>query len=240
MGNKSRYVVLLFLLGLLIALQVRSAQTAMSYVPLSDIQEIQAQLDREKAELDQLQQEVALVQDQITAFDQAKGDAGDLRDLLKTNLQEAQKVAGVTDMEGPGVIVIINDGDRELLEHENPNTVIVHNMDVQALVDDLRLAGAEAIAVNGQRVIFGHTEIQCTGPTIRVNDEVYAQPFVIKAIGNRRHLESALNAPGTYGQVLKQYGVFVEVYTSINIVVPAFEGSLQPLYSKPVEEESQK
>lgn len=151
-------------------------------------------------------------------------------------MKKIKAFSGLKGLEGQGVIVIINDGERELNEFEDPNNVLVHNMDVQNLVDDLRYAGAEAISINDQRFVFGKTEIQCTGPTIRINDEVFAQPFIIKAIGDKHHLESAINAPGSFGQVLRQYGVFLEVYTSVNIEIPAYTGTTRPVYMKATED----
>lgn len=206
------------------------------YVSLNEIQTYTQELERESAELNQLVERVRLMTLQISEYENSKAESGGIEEAMINQIEKIKAFSGLKGLEGQGVIVIINDGERELNEFEDPNNVLVHNMDVQNLVDDLRYAGAEAISINDQRFVFGKTEIQCTGPTIRINDEVFAQPFIIKAIGDKHHLESAINAPGSFGQVLRQYGVFLEVYTSVNIEIPAYTGTTRPVYMKATED----
>ncbi len=236
---KPRTIALIFLLAILIPIQVRAAQDAEKYVSLNEIQTYTRDLDREAAELDQLVDRVRQMTEQINEYENSKASSGDIEGAIRGQIDEIKTISGLKDLKGQGVIVIINDGERELNDFEDPNNVLVHNMDVQTLVDDLRYAGAEAISVNGQRYVFGKTKIQCTGPTIRINNEVFAQPFIIKAIGDKHHLEAAINAPGSFGQILRQYGVFLEVYTSVNLEIPAFTGSIRPVFMKAIEDGEQ-
>jgi uncharacterized protein YlxW (UPF0749 family) len=113
---------------------------------------------------------------------------------------------------------------------------MVHDVDIRNIVDDLRNAGAEAISINGQRIIFGQTKIYCTGPTVKINDDVFSQPFIMKAIGDRYHMEAAVNAPGQYGHTLRQWGIFVEVNTSVNIEIPAYTGNKRLIYAEEVKD----
>lgn len=234
--KKPQTIALVFLLAILLSIQVRAAQDAEKYVSLNEIQTYTQELERESAELNQLVERVRLMTLQISEYENSKAESGGIEEAMINQIEKIKAFSGLKDLEGQGVIVIINDGERELNEFEDPNNVLVHNMDVQNLVDDLRYAGAEAISINDQRFIFGKTEIQCTGPTIRINDEVFAQPFIIKAIGDKHHLESAINAPGSFGQVLRQYGVFLEVYTSVNIEIPAYTGTTRPVFMKATED----
>jgi len=234
--HKPHTIALIFLLGILLPIQVRAAQDAEKYVSLSEIQTYTQDLERESAELDQLVERVRQMTEQINEYEDSKAESGGIEGAIRDQIDEIKTFSGLTGLKGQGVIVIINDGERELNDFEDPNNVLVHNMDVQNLVDDLRYAGAEAISVNGQRYVFGKTKIQCTGPTIRINNEVFAQPFIIKAIGDKHHLEAAVNAPGSFGQVLRQYGVFLEVYTSVNLEVPAYGDSIRPVYMKTAED----
>tara|TARA_Y100001933_G_C18856413_1_gene504016 strand:- start:38 stop:757 length:720 start_codon:yes stop_codon:yes gene_type:complete len=234
--KKPQTIALVFLLAILLSIQVRAAQDAEKYVSLNEIQTYTQELERESAELNQLVERVRLMTLQISEYENSKAESGGIEEAMINQIEKIKAFSGLKGLEGQGVIVIINDGERELNEFEDPNNVLVHNMDVQNLVDDLRYAGAEAISINDQRFVFGKTEIQCTGPTIRINDEVFAQPFIIKAIGDKHHLESAINAPGSFGQVLRQYGVFLEVYTSVNIEIPAYTGTTRPVFMKATED----
>ncbi len=233
---KPHTVGLIFLLAILIPVQVRAAQDAERYVSLNEIQNYSQELERESAELIQLTEQARRMADQISEYESSKAESGDIEGAIRGQIETIRTYSGLQDVRGQGVIVIINDGERELNDFEDPNNVLVHNMDVQSIIDDLRYAGAEAISVNGQRYVFGKTKIQCTGPTIRINSEVFAQPFIIKAIGDKHHLEAAINAPGSFGHVLRQYGVFLEVYTSVNLEIPAYTGSIRPVFMKAIED----
>ena len=93
-------------------------------------------------------------------------------------------------------------------------------MDILRLVNDLKIAGAEAISINGQRLL-SNSEINCAGHTIRINNQFLLSPCY-KAIGNPKVLEAALVAPGSYGELLKQYGIYIKVDTSMNVQIPRY------------------
>ncbi len=232
---KLRTIFLYVLVGLLMTMLIKLAHITDQYVELSDVQNGMMTLEHEYAEVKQLEGRVQEITEQIQLYQGEQFSRGDIEDSLSNRVLDIKKFAGLTRVNGPGVVLILNDGDRELHESEDPNNLLVHNIDVQNLVDNLRYAGAEAISINGERYIFGHTKIQCTGPTLRINNTVFAQPFIIKAIGNKQHLEASVNAPGAFGQVLRRYGVFLEVYTSVNLEIPAYSGVLNSQYMKTIE-----
>lgn len=216
--NTGLFIVMI-ILGILISLQVKIIQSGQEYVTLSDVQELDFQVKSLEDSINNLENQLARYQEELAEYENLIKNNGSIFNKVNEDLLIMKKAAGATEMKGEGILVIVTDGQRELYEDENPNNLLVHDGDIQRIVDDLRLAGAEAISVNGQRVIFNKTEIKCTGPTIRVNDVVYSQPFIVKAIGNKNHLEAALNAPGKYGMRLKRWGVFVEVNTMVNVKI---------------------
>lgn len=226
---------LLLVLTLLLILQYKVFQISDKYVGVSDIALLQSRLTKEEAELGMLREQIAEQQSRLNALS-LSGDEDQVEKLLRETKQNLMTISGLTDVTGEGIIVIITDGERDLLVNENPNRLMVHDADIRNIVDDLRNAGAEAISINGQRIIFGKTKIYCTGPTVKINDDVFSQPFVIKAIGDRYFLEAALNAPSKYGNTLREWGIFVEVNTSVNVEIPAYKGSRQLLYAEQVKE----
>jgi uncharacterized protein YlxW (UPF0749 family) len=227
--------VLLLVLTLLLVLQYKVFQVGEKYVGISDIARLQNELDKAEAELEILKEQVDTKEKDIALVSYGEKSES-VEDLLEETKVTLEAISGFTDVTGEGVIVIVTDGDRELLDNENPNNLMVHDVDIRNIVDDLRNSGAEAISINGQRIIFGQTKIYCTGPTVKINDDVFSQPFIIKAIGDRYFMEAAVNAPGQYGYVLRQWGIFVEVNTSVNIEIPAYTGSRQLLYAEEVKE----
>jgi uncharacterized protein YlxW (UPF0749 family) len=227
--------VLVLILALLIMVQYKVFQISDKHVGLSDIAKLQTELNREKAELEVLKERVETQRSDVSLL-MSLANEEQVEEMLMETKESLEMVSGLTDVTGEGVIVIITDGERELLDNENPNNLMVHDVDIRNVVDDLRNSGAEAISINGQRIIFGQTKIYCTGPTVKINDDVFSQPFIIKAIGDRYFMEAAVNAPGKYGYLLRQWGIFVEVNTSVNIEIPAYTGNRRLLYAEEVKE----
>jgi len=221
--NLTKFIVFLLttLLGISIAFQIKDTNKRYQYVPLKTIYDYQKQLDKEKAEITNLNILIESYKNKITEYENVRLKDGDITNLLKEEIKEYKNLAGYNDMQGPGIILIMDDAVRDLYEGEDPNNVIVHNIDVLNIVNDLKIAGAEAISINGQRLL-ANSEIDCSGYTIKVNSEEYGMPIIIKAIGEPKQLEAAIKAPGTYGNFLKDFGLFLEVNTSVSIKVPKF------------------
>ncbi len=227
--------ILLLILGILLITQYKLVQSGNKYVSFKDIEIITRKIESKEIENNILREKINDLVKQIDEYEVSLYETGDIESVLKIELEKYKKASGIDALYGPGVVIIVSDGDRQLLDNENPNNLLVHDLDIQALVDDLLEAGAEAIAINGQRIIPHLTEIICNGPTIRVNEELYSQPFIIEAIGNRKHLEAAVNAPNKYGFVLKQWGLFLEVNTSIYLELSGYDTKIEYEYLKPKE-----
>lgn len=234
-SSKASMFFLMFLLGLLLVYQFKSLQSGYKYVMIQDLDNLYYEIANEKAQIEQYKVSIQEKQNKIAEYSKVD-DLRQVEESLNEELENVKKLAGLTPVYGQGVIIIISDGDRELLENEDPNNVMVHDIDIRNIITDLRNAGAEAISINGQRVVFGRSKIYCNGPTIKVDGNYYAQPFVIKAIGDKTYLESSINAPGQYGNVLKQWGIFVEINTSVSIDIAAYGGNLESIYLENVGE----
>ena len=154
---------------------------------------------------------------------------------LNGQIKELQTVAGFTPVTGPGIKIVMSDdpavqgGDASLAM-----AGLVHDYDLQQVVNELRSAKAEAIAIygaGGEPVrVTGYTPIRCVGPTIMVNWEGVAAPFTIEAIGNPKTLTSALMMPGGIVDNLKNgAAIGVKVMTSDEIELPAASGGVPKL-----------
>lgn len=224
------------LLGSLIAFQSRTLMAGVKYIPLQQLQQAQLTLEKQSAELQALRDQVKSKADQVKSIESGSDMEQELVKQLQTEIGELKLFTGQADVEGPGVIIIISDGTRKLFDNEDPNNLMVHDLDIRTIVDDLRYAGAEAISVNDQRIVEHVSPIYCNGPTIKVNDQMCSQPFIIKAIGNQSFLEAAINAPDKYGGTLRQWGLFIEVNTSMNVRIPKYGNDIQFKYLQPVKE----
>ena len=101
--------------------------------------------------------------------------------------------------------------------------VYIERFDLISLVNELKLAGAEAISINDERIV-STTSILCDGNIIRVNGQMIGVPITIKAIGYPERLDGALTRPGGYLDVMANDGVIVSVERSENISIPKYDG----------------
>lgn len=157
-----------------------------------------------------------------------------------TELKEAQqkitegnKITGMTEVTGPGVIITLSDGKGVATSTLNPSQLIVHDLDVLSVVNELINAGAEAISINDQRWVLT-TAISCRGNTIDINGERIGAPFTIKAIGLPEYL-AGLERVGGYLEYMKQDGVGVKLEKSNSITIPKYSGVISYQYAKSVE-----
>jgi uncharacterized protein YlxW (UPF0749 family) len=135
-------------------------------------------------DLQKLQRNVGAKESKLA--DQEKASYGLVRDLKKLRM-----VVGNVKVKGEGVQVTLSDSSY-VPEGENPNDYIVHEEHIRSVIDELHISGAEAIAINGQRISHD-TYISCVGPVVSVDGNQYPAPFVITAIGDSHALEKALN-----------------------------------------------
>jgi uncharacterized protein YlxW (UPF0749 family) len=164
---------------------------------------------------------------------QAAGVSG-TRDFQRV-LDDAKMVAGTVAVHGPGIIVALHDSPKRNPSETRQDVVndyIVHDRDIREIVNELFASGAEAISVNGQRLIAS-SSIRCVGPVVLVNSTQVAPQFIIKAIGKPETLENALKLPMGVADGLFLLEM-IEVTRQPDIVVPAYTGSTRFSYAVPV------
>lgn len=112
--------------------------------------------------------------------------------LLKAN--ELRLLLGHLPVKGQGIQIQLEDGEYDPLQ-TNPNDYIIHESHLFMLINELKIAGAEGIAINGQR-LKASSYIVCNGPVITVDGKQYPAPFVVEAIGDTSTLIKAIEIPG--------------------------------------------
>ncbi|MBR2917050.1 MAG: DUF881 domain-containing protein [Clostridia bacterium] len=192
---------------------------------------------------EKLKIEIASQADIIEAFRNKAAQGDDYASVLNEKLSEAELYAGLTKVSGKGITVTLKDVEltKEMKESGLYNNYgIVHDVNIRTFINELKAAGAEAISVNGERIV-AMSEVRCVGPTIMINGDRVAAPFVIKAIGNPKNLESALTINGgAVEEATKIYGISVTVEKKDKLTIEEFLGSTQMEYAKTVKEEEEK
>lgn len=148
---------------------------------------------------------------------------------LSLDERNNQIMAGTIDVEGPGIIVTLSDGDTL----KDPN-LRVHDADIRNVINQLIFAKAEAISVNGEHLI-ANSAIIAAGDRVLINGNDYASPFVIKAIGNSGDMVNNLEIQGGILNYLRSLGLGVNIEKSESLTIPKYEGEVNYHYAKPVE-----
>ena len=140
---------------------------------------------------------------------------------LSERLNEINAEIGLTALQGEGIIIRLEDGDESSSIATKDS--VIHDSDLKAIVNDLCTAGAEAISINGQRIV-STTAITCIGNVIKINDEKVGNPFEICTIGSKARLDGAVSMNGRTLSQMKKDGIKVEVKRSDSVVVSRFDG----------------
>lgn len=230
-------IILIFLgLGFILILQFKNVDKDYEFVTIKTMSELQNLVDKEREEIRNLEELITLKEKRLKEYEEAQNEEGSIIEVLQEEIQLMKMAGGFTDVEGPGVMILLSDSNRELREGEDPNNVIIHDGDVLAIINELKYAGAEAIAVGGGQRLMSTSEIFCTADTLMINGHYYGQPFRIKAIGNPRTLVAAINAPGSYASFLRDvYGIGVELEVSPRIRISRYMGDIEFKYGTPRE-----
>lgn len=214
-------------LGILLAVQFKNTQNSDTNPRGARTDEIYSQYMQVTEERDALSKEVISLREKMTNVTNDNNATRELQDELK----KANMVAGLLPVQGQGITVTLNDSARSVQMGEDPNTLLVHDVDILNVVSELKASGAEAISVNGERII-AMSEIRCAGTTILVNTNRTAPPFIIKVIGDPQMLESGLTIKDGIAQKLKDYGLQLQIQKNDKVEIPAYSGAVKIKYSQ--------
>ncbi|GAA3726525.1 DUF881 domain-containing protein [Streptomyces tremellae] len=211
--------VLLFVLGLGLAVQVRSHSdgSALRGARQEDLVRILDELDNRTQRLEDEKQDLV---DQRTGLENSSDQAEEARRQTRKKEQQLGILAGTTAAQGPGITLTVQDAR--------------HTVESDMLLDtvqELRAAGAEAIQVNGVRVV-ADTDFTGTGGDIAVDGRAVRPPYRFTVIGRPQDLEPALNIPGGVVQTLEKEQATATVTGSSKVVVDALRPAKQPGYAR--------
>jgi uncharacterized protein YlxW (UPF0749 family) len=179
-------------LGFMMAVQYKNTQNINNQVSRGisnkDVLETKEKLAALQKENKNLENKLNELNKQVVAIENeaAKYDTWD----TQHQLEKARILAGTTPVKGPGIVLTLDDSKKGS-KSVDP---ITHDTDVQQIVNELFLSGAEAVSINGERVSSAYG-IFCVGPTVKVNDRLLAPPFKIEAIGEPATLIKGLTLP---------------------------------------------
>lgn len=229
------FMIVCLFTGFFISYQWKLQATSVQLSPLSErnaklvtiITNLEKEINFLEEQIDTTRREVTELQNQQTSWK--------LSDL-KAELKKARLTAGLLPVKGKGIIITLDDNNEGLKANPNddPNKYIIHYESILNVISELKVAGAEAIDVNGQRII-NTSEIRCVGNVILVNTTRLAPPFVIKAIGSPKLLSEVTGQRELAILKTSQYPVTVQ--EAEEVVIPAYKGEMQINYTQVLKEE---
>lgn len=180
---------------------------------------LRAEVLKYKEKYETLLAETEVIDDELKQeIEKATENNSELEEY-KNKINEGNKIIGLTEAKGAGVIITVADSDVD-----SQLATLVHDIDILKIVNELKNAGAEAISINEQRVILT-TSIICGGNIININGERIGSPFEIKAIGAPEVLAN-LKRPGGYLSILEEKNIKVSLKQDNNITIPKYSGVL--------------
>ncbi len=220
------------IIGIFIATQIKMNLETYAPVTLKSLQATKAEIISINNEISELNKLIKVKEEELELLENiAKGD-DNIIDVLVEQIKYNKMHSGRTALKGPGILIAMYDNPEEIVVGFDINDDVIHDVDILNIINDLRIAGAEAISVNGERVL-ATSEIKCNGPTISINGRRSATPFIVRAIGDPKLLYAAVNAPGTYGDILKNvYQIGFETQVEDLIIIPAFTRPYNFKYAK--------
>ena len=154
--------------------------------------------------------------------------------------QRLEAQVGLRPLRGNGLTVELNDAPRRpdgsLPPNARPDDVIVHQQDVQAVVNALWAGGADGLAVMGQRLITTGA-VRCVGNTLLLYGRTYSPPFRVTAVGDPTRLRASLaTEPGVrlYRQAVDYFGLGYEVKDEREVTLPGYDGPVRLGYAEAV------
>ena len=220
------------LLGFLFIILLRTQEVTGSQAVLQEKTAMPSLMQTEQ-ENQQLSGENDKLQLELAKY--AKGQSS--TKLANDQLQAAKVQAGMIEVSGPGLRITLDDSKRVATGQEDPMLFLIHEQYIRGIFNALWNGGAEAIAINGQRVTTD-TEVYCSGSYIQINGTRQMPPYVIEAIGDESALSGALNFYGIWielGDLQKQNGLTRKPEVLSKVVIPA--GNLRDYhFAEPVKE----
>lgn len=188
----------------------------------------------ETTKLENREKAVSALRDKV---DQAIAQSGQNDDQKETH----PSIFGYLDREmtGDAIEVQLWDAPKTTVESGafDPNQLVVHQQDVEAIMNALWAGGAEAMTVQGQR-LASTSGVRCVGNVLLIHDQRFSPPYVITAIGDQEKLKAALDASPQvhiYRQYVAAAGLGLSVTEKSAVTMPAYDGTIELNYAKVLE-----
>jgi uncharacterized protein YlxW (UPF0749 family) len=237
--NEGKILLLLsgILVGIFVAvLIVNKTLNPTTFLSYQDYEQMSLDANQLKVEIRGLNKEISRLNQKLLTYDDSDNKKETITDTLRQELADLRITYGVSKVEGPGLIISINDRyKKQYLNSDDVHLSTTHDEDLYLIVKNLKDAGAEAVSINGKRIIES-TAITCEGPVIMINGQYIVPPFIINAIGDPEALNYALtNEEYSRYKDLQMRNLELKISKENKLVVNGIDNIDIPKYAKPIQ-----
>lgn len=227
--------VICVILGFFIAVQFKTVQANYldGLLPNQRSAQLVSELKKLRADKDNLAAQVDQLQGDLNAITEAASNESAILKNLQDQVERYKALSGYTELVGQGIVFTIDNPPVDF-NSLYPLSIVDEYQQLLAVVNELNAAGAEAVAINDQRII-AMSEIRAAGNYLSVNTQQYKPPFTIKAIGNKSVLEAALLQRFGIVPALQERGYQVDVKAHDAVLIPKFNAIINWQYAGPKE-----
>lgn len=178
--------------------------------------ELRTELSAWKTKYDEISLKLDETQTKLDEYKTELSNASDASSVAKQEVASYEKALGYTDVQGQGIIITLEDN-----EYKN-----IESYDLLMLVNELKLAGAEAISINDERVVSTTDVTMINNRIILVNTRRISGPYIVKAIGDKKYLESAITIKGGYLDEMVANEKTIKYEVQDNILITKHNGNI--------------
>ena len=183
-------------------------------------EELQKALAEWKEKYKEKQLKLIDVNTKINEYKKKSENSQETQELVKKELAEANLILGKTDVTGDGIQIILTDNDEKSYA----------SRDLLILINELKAAGAEAISINGERIINLTDIVDISNRYILINSNKISSPYKVSAIGDQDYLRSALSIKNGYMDTKQKEGYSISVENKTNIKINKYSKNINLKY----------
>ncbi|MBU3195497.1 DUF881 domain-containing protein [Clostridium algidicarnis] len=220
------------MIGILVSFNINlSKDNKREYVSTKEYQEIYNKRNKLYREVSDAREDYQSNYKKLNSFKSGYVDKEkNIADSIVEELENNKILLGYNKVQGNGIEITVRDGFDELNpDIEDPLLRYMrtfHNTDLIQIINELKLFGAEAISINGQR-LMSNSEVYCSSAFISINGVKLPAPFHIEAIGNTENLVNSLKSNDSYLKRLQGRGINIDIEEKETIVIPPYIGDLK-------------
>lgn len=233
--SKTSIAIVCIILGIIVSIQYKTVNEVVGpgYLPNQKNKELAQELNRLQEQKKSLMNELNNLENKVKKYENEASEESDYVKELSKELLKYRMFAGYEAVEGPGIVITIDDPDYDTIYGNNMSQLVENHGLLLDIISYLNVTGAEAISINGLRYT-SFSEILVAGNHLNFNNKPIGVPVEIKAIGPAQDLESSLRITGGIIDLMESYDFRIKIVQKDNITIPRYTEIKEFRYAEPV------